>query len=123
MICLRKFAKDCKVTLLKCGHVICELCLDFTVKVDCPIHNNKPFEKIDFAAKIPKTAGVRILSLDGGSGVRGLIECKILGAIETITGYKVCDKNEREKRVVMNCKIELYGGLKLSHFSKDLSTV
>jgi hypothetical protein len=89
MICLRKFAKDCKVTLLKCGHVICELCLDFTVKVDCPIHNNKPFEKIDFAAKIPKTAGVRILSLDGGSGVRGLIECKILGAIETITGYKI----------------------------------
>jgi hypothetical protein len=89
MICLRKFAKDRKVTLLKCGHVICELCWDFTVKVQCPIHVATTFDKIDFELKVPKSAGLRILSLDGGNGVRGLIECEILSFIETMTEYKI----------------------------------
>jgi hypothetical protein len=35
---LRSFTKERTVNLLKCSHVICEACWDFTVKLECPIH-------------------------------------------------------------------------------------
>jgi hypothetical protein len=43
----------------------------------------------DFKGKIPGQAGVRILSLDGGNAVRGIVQSKILEKIETMTRYKV----------------------------------
>jgi hypothetical protein len=90
MICLRNFTRDRKVKLLRCSHVICGACWDFAFKLECPIHINVPLDYIDFQTKIPQMAGVRILSLDGGNGIRGVVECKILEQIEMRTGYKIC---------------------------------
>jgi patatin-like phospholipase/acyl hydrolase len=56
----------------------------------CPLHKSfeKPFEVASTAQLKPKYSGVRILTLDGG-GVRGLVELKLLKAVESALGGKI----------------------------------
>jgi hypothetical protein len=100
--CLREFPVD----ILPCGHAICASCARVMGAQDggsedsdsdsrviwiygCTLHPEfldfKPFHAIYLK---PKSAGYRILALDGG-GVRGIIELTILDAIEERLGGKI----------------------------------
>jgi hypothetical protein len=80
-----------------CDHAICSACAKaecsfrdnadyqrFVLLYACPLHPQEmPFD-LPFVMQLrPHFAGVRILSLDGG-GVRGILEAKVLAAIEAI---------------------------------------
>ncbi|KAK8157183.1 hypothetical protein IWX90DRAFT_391173 [Phyllosticta citrichinensis] len=83
---------------LPCGHILCTSCVktygmasgknEVTIQA-CPLcgnHSHPPWS-YKIALK-PKTAGVRVLSLDGG-GVRGIIELEVLRQIELALGGKL----------------------------------
>jgi len=79
---------------LECGHSFCDDCLrifgqtnqanwDYTFKITvCALCSNQTNQ--DFAIK-PPTAGMRILTLDGG-GIRGIIELELLRLLEERLG-------------------------------------
>jgi hypothetical protein len=95
--CLGEFPVD----ILPCGHCICASCAgavgarnsqgDSRVIwiYECILHQKtrqfRPFHTIHLK---PRLAGYRILTLDGG-GVRGIIELKILDAIEERLGRRI----------------------------------
>lgn len=80
---------------LPCGHVICTQCLQgfgtaqerVLVTIDsCPFGQAECFWPFPWSVAIkPPSAGVRILTLDGG-GVRGLAELEMLKCIENALG-------------------------------------
>ncbi|KAK8254092.1 hypothetical protein IWZ00DRAFT_435915 [Phyllosticta capitalensis] len=83
---------------LPCGHVFCTSCVkaygnasgknELTIQA-CPLCSSDAgpvwSHKIGFK---PETAGVRILSLDGG-GIRGIVELEVLWQIEQALGGKL----------------------------------
>lgn len=95
--CLR----DVPAQLLPCNHVICEHCVralvhchSFSCDNDkrlvslrqCPLHHEtKIFEPAPQLQLKPCFSGVRVLTLDGG-GVRGLIQLKLLQAVQSELG-------------------------------------
>ena len=98
--CLRDLAEH----PLPCGHILCSACIKhygrqhakvaelFTIDA-CPLHEfdtkfPTPWE-IQFK---PPSAGVRILSLDGG-GIRGIVILEVLRAIEIELGKKIPIQN------------------------------
>ena len=84
--------------VLRCGHAICLKCAEscrlikgeqddrILIMNGCFLHA-VPEKTIETIQLKPKMAGVRILSLDGG-GVRGIIEVRILKAIEEELGNR-----------------------------------
>jgi len=83
---------------LPCGHILCTACVKAygdargTTAVDmyeCPIERATAMRyqswRIHFK---PKTAGIRVLTLDGG-GIRGIAELEVLRAIELEMGAKL----------------------------------
>ncbi|KAK6496175.1 hypothetical protein TWF481_002199 [Arthrobotrys musiformis] len=82
---------------LKCGHIICTPCLQtygipqggIVSIASCPMHpkDQKFWPSQMFAVK-PPSAGVRVLSLDGG-GVRGLSQLIFLQSLENALGFEL----------------------------------
>ena len=85
---------------LPCGHIICEGCARIygqsqagnptEIEISgCPIDGTRFGPGLTWKLYIkPKTAGVRILTLDGG-GIRGIVELEILRQIEQSLGVQI----------------------------------
>lgn len=91
---------------MSCGHGFCDECVkDFgTVDESCRyqykldrcvlclqdfgINPKTAAESMQLLRLIPKCAGIRILTLDGG-GIRGIVELAILEKLESRVGLKV----------------------------------
>ncbi|TGJ68442.1 hypothetical protein EYR41_007494 [Orbilia oligospora] len=80
---------------LNCGHVICTPCLQTygTIQAGCiaiqicPMHpDDKTYQSSQLFTVKPPSAGVRVLSLDGG-GVRGLSQLIFLEGLENTLGF------------------------------------
>ncbi|TVY16534.1 Phospholipase A I [Lachnellula arida] len=79
---------------LPCGHILCTPCVmaygastherDVVEINACPLHFYGEFRSWKIFLK-PESAGVRVLTLDGG-GVRGIVELEILKLIEQVWG-------------------------------------
>lgn len=92
--CLRELP-DC---VLPCGHILCLSCVQTyghttsrtTVEVRrCPLHVRDILAKPPWVIMTkPPCAGVRVLCLDSG-GINGIVELKVLQAIEKILGPKL----------------------------------
>ncbi|KAK0868567.1 hypothetical protein LTR87_014099 [Friedmanniomyces endolithicus] len=79
---------------LPCGHVLCTACIKAYGKASkssvtlqcCPLHREATRWAKPAVLKFkPTSAGVRILSLDGG-GIRGIVQLEVLRAIEQAIG-------------------------------------
>jgi hypothetical protein len=81
---------------LSCGHMFCEKCcvsLGKSITRDphsyeltqCPLCSNSCYTKVRVR---PNTAGVRVLSIDGG-GIRAVIPIQFLRALEQAIGLKM----------------------------------
>jgi hypothetical protein len=88
VFCLNKFKPQSKLCLTSCGHLVCGECLTLLPQLFCPLHS-KQFICIDYKVKPPRHCGVRILTIDGGGALRGMIPIKILLAMERLSGYKI----------------------------------
>lgn len=95
-------------TVLACGHALCESCVKALALhhqgcnlenddrmlslLRCPLHKDaQVFDPQSNPCSIhvkPEYSGVRILTLDGG-GVRGVIELKMLAAVEKALGGRI----------------------------------
>lgn len=78
--------------VLSCGHSVCDTCVrifgrpvlgaEYTYKLEsCPLCSSGWLT----AALKPPTAGVRILSVDGG-GIRGVVPLEFLGILQNAVG-------------------------------------
>ncbi|KAI0888475.1 uncharacterized protein GGS22DRAFT_198203 [Annulohypoxylon maeteangense] len=93
-LCLRGLP-EC---VLPCGHVLCLACVKTygrassrtTVELNrCPLHVREIMADPPWVVNIkPPYAGVRVLCLDSG-GINGIVELKVLQAIEKILGLKL----------------------------------
>ncbi|KAI9759344.1 MAG: hypothetical protein M4579_002402 [Chaenotheca gracillima] len=84
--------------LLPCGHVLCTPCLKAygivrkKVEVElraCPLHKAQTDWMVPWIVTLkPSTAGVRILTLDGG-GIKGLMQLEVLKRLEHTLGGNI----------------------------------
>jgi len=73
---------------LVCGHCLCPGCFGKYTNVHpsrCPLCKEQTVRALQ---EVPKSAGIRVLSLDGG-GVRGVIQLVILAQIERLIGLPI----------------------------------
>ncbi|KAK4221040.1 acyl transferase/acyl hydrolase/lysophospholipase, partial [Podospora fimiseda] len=90
--CLRELPEH----RLPCGHVLCGPCTSsYGAKIsktvielkNCPLHYEKTSWNPPWLVKVkPAFAGTRILCLDGGGGVRAIVQLHALKAIERVLG-------------------------------------
>lgn len=94
-VCLCCF-KSAPEHVLGCGHGYCECCLRIHGIDESSIHGVRDVFRLDvcvvcgktmtFSARLkPPTAGIRLLSIDGG-GIKGIVPLELLASLQTLLG-------------------------------------